>query len=74
MSSYEDESKLVWLDEIHCHACGEPVNAWDKRCSRALGYKNIVCESCIAEEYGISVGELRDTMQTHFGLVPCPGI
>lgn len=42
--------------------------------SRALGYKQIVCEGCIAQEYQIEVEELRDTMKEHFGLIPCPGI
>ena len=50
------------------------MNSWDKRCSRALAYKAIVCEACIAKEYGINVEELRDTMKNHFGLIPCPGI
>ena len=55
-------------------ACGGRVNSWDKRCSRALGYKAIVCEACISKEYGIDVEELRGTMKNHFGLIPCPGI
>lgn len=65
---------LSWYD-IPCPACGAvQTNSWDKRISRALGYKHIVCEACIAREYGQTVDELRDVMENHFGLVPCPGL
>jgi len=65
---------LHWY-EIPCHVCGaEETNSWDKRISRALGYKHIVCEKCIAKEYDVSVEELRQTMEGHFGLLPCPGL
>lgn len=65
---------LNWYD-IPCPVCGaERTNSWDKRISRALKYKHIVCEKCIAKEYGITPEELRDTMKDHFGLLPCPGI
>lgn len=65
---------LNWY-EIPCPVCGaEETNSWDKRISRALGYKHIVCEKCIAKEYNVSVEELRDTMKGHFGLLPCPGL
>lgn len=74
MAAYTNSSKLSWYD-IPCNACGkEETNSWDKRCSRALGYKHIVCEDCIAKEYDLTVEELRDTMRDHFGLLPCPGI
>ena len=74
MAEYSDSRRLKWYD-IPCHACQKPeVNSWDKRCSRALGYRFIVCEDCIAKEYGISVDDLRHTMRAHFGLLPCPGI
>lgn len=74
MAEYTNPKKLSWYD-IPCHCCGkEETNSWDKRCSRALGYKNIVCEDCISKEYGVSVSVLRDTMREHFGLLPCPGI
>lgn len=71
---YSNPKKVTWLYDVQCHSCGGDVNSWDKRCSRALGYKHIVCEKCIAKEYDITVDELRDTMKEHFGLVPCPGI
>ena len=67
-------ARLHWYPDLFCPVCGGRVNSWDKRCSRALGYKHIVCESCIAQEYEIDVEELRDTMKNHFGLIPCPGI
>ena len=71
---YSNPARLHWYPDLACPACGGEVNSWDKRCSRALGYKAIVCEECIAKEYGIDVEELRDTMKNHFGLIPCPGI
>lgn len=71
---YSNPAKLSWYPDISCPVCGEKVNSWDKRCSRALAYMSIVCEKCIAKEYGIDVEELRDTMRNHFGLIPCPGI
>ena len=74
MAEYSDRARLRWYPDICCPACGGEVNSWDKRCSRALGYKAIVCEACISKEYGIDVEELRDTMKNHFGLIPCPGI
>lgn len=74
MAEYSNSNKLYWYD-IPCNVCGkDQTNSWDKRCSRALGYKSIVCEDCIAKEYDVSVEELRDTMREHFGLLPCPGI
>ena len=75
MAEYSDSKKLRWYDDIACCNCGKsPVNSWDKRCSRAVGYKSICCEDCLANEYGCTVDELRDTMREHFGLIPCPGI
>lgn len=71
---YADPAMLRWYPDLICPVCGSDVNSWDKRCSRALGYQSIVCEACIAKEYGLTVAELRDTMVNHFGLVPCPGI
>ena len=71
---YSNPAKLHWLPDLSCPVCGGEVNSWDKRCSRALRYQQIVCECCIAKEYEIDVEELRDTMKEHFGLIPCPGI
>lgn len=71
---YSNPAKLHWYPDLSCPACGGEVNSWDKRCSRALGYQQIVCEDCIAAEYQIEVEELRGTMKEHFGLIPCPGI
>ena len=71
---YSNPAQLRWYPDISCPVCGGKVNSWDKRCSRALGYQQIVCECCIAKEYEIDVEELRDTMKEHFGLIPCPGI
>ena len=52
-SKYSNPAKLHWLPNLSCPVCGGEVNSWDKRCSRALGYQQIVCEDCIAEEYQI---------------------
>lgn len=72
--TYSDAGKLAWYPDIACPVCGGDVNSWDKRCSRALGYRQIVCEGCISEEYQVTVENLRYVMKNHFGLVPCPGI
>lgn len=72
--SFSNPAKLHWHPDLSCPVCGGEVNSWDKRCSRALGYQQIVCESCIVQEYQIEVEEPRDTMKEHFGLIPCPGI
>lgn len=66
--------QLGTYPDIACPVCGGDVNSWDKRCSRALGYRQIVCEGCISEEYQVTVENLRYVMENHFGLVPCPGI
>ena len=75
MPEYSEPKKVIWYDDIPCPVCGaERTNSWEKRISRALGYQAIVCEKCVAKEYGLTVAELRNTMEKHFGLVPCPGI
>ena len=71
---FSSPAKLHWYPDLSCSVCGGEVNSWDKRCSRALGYQQIVCEACLALEYDKDVEELRDTMKEHFGLIPCPGI
>ena len=72
--TYSNPKRVNWLADLQCNICAGEVNSWDKRCSRALGYKSIVCESCIAKEYDVTVQKLRGTLQEHFGLIPCPGI
>ena len=67
-------SHTVWFD-IPCPVCGRTkTNSWEKRISRALNYRGIVCEACIAKEYDLSVDELRAAMESHFGLTPCLGL
>lgn len=58
----------------YCNCCGSGLTSWDLRCSKALGYKNPVCEKCIAKEYGVETEELRDTLESHFGMRPCMGL
>lgn len=65
--------KVRWLDES-CHNCGAGLNSWDARVSKALGYRHKVCEKCVAKEYGMSVTEVREIMEDHFGMRPCQGI
>ena len=36
--------------------------------------KKVIWYDDIPKEYGLTVAELWDTMENHFGLVPCPGI
>jgi len=66
-------NKLKWLD-TYCHICGSQLNSWDARCSKALAYKNPVCESCMAKEYDKDVEELRSSLEDWFGMRPCMGI
>jgi predicted amidophosphoribosyltransferase len=65
--------KVKWLDK-NCHSCGKQINSWDERCSKALGYRHSVCESCIAKEYDVEINDLRATMEDTFGMRPCMGI
>lgn len=52
------EKKGKKIDE-YCNSCGEQLNTWDARISKALAYKYPVCEKCIAKEYDREVDELR---------------
>jgi hypothetical protein len=58
----------------HCHTCNLELTSWDLRCSKALKYRNPLCEKCIAQEYEITPAELRDTLEGHFGMTPCMGL
>ena len=71
--TYSNARKLVWYPDLACPVCGGDVNSWDKRCSRALGYRQIICEGCISEEYQVTVENLRYVMKNHFGLVRVRG-
>ena len=66
-------AKLKWLDK-YCNECGNQLNSWDSRLSKALAYKYPCCESCIAVEYGMTADRLRDCMEDYFGIRPCMGI
>ena len=66
-------AKLAWLDR-YCNKCGNQLNSWDARLSKALAYKYPCCESCIADEYGMTAEELRNRMEDYFGIRPCLGI
>jgi len=57
-----------------CNLCEKRLNSWDLRCSKALGYKNPICEGCIAKEYDKTIEELRVIMKSYFGMIPCLGI
>ncbi len=66
-------NKLKWLDE-NCNVCGSRLNSWDARLSKTLGYRNKICEKCIAKEYDKDVEELRATMEDFYGMRPCSGL
>lgn len=66
-------AKVRWLDK-YCNVCGKQLNSWDARVSKALAYKNPVCESCIAKEYDMDVEEVRYKMENFFDMRPCQGI
>ncbi len=65
--------KVRWLDEP-CPICGGRMNSWDVKIGKALGYKNTICEKCVAKEYNRSVDEIREIMEDYFGIRPCKGI
>lgn len=65
--------KVKWLDE-NCNVCGNQINSWDVKCSKALAYKIKVCEHCIAKEYDMDVDALRNKLENFFGMRPCMGI
>lgn len=65
--------KAKWTDSI-CNICGNQLNSWDMRLSKALAYRYPVCESCIAAEYGMDREALRSRMEDFFGMRPCQGI
>lgn len=67
------EKKGKNIDE-YCNSCGEQLNTWDARISKALAYKYPVCEKCIAKEYDREVDELRSYFERVFGMRPCMGI
>lgn len=66
-------AKVRYLDQ-YCHVCERQLNSWDARLSKVLAYKNPLCESCIANEYGMEANELRTRMEDYFGMRPCQGI
>jgi len=72
--TYSDAGKLAWYPDIVGPVCGGDVNSWDKRCSRALGYRQIVCEGCISEEYGYDAshfpGDGGGEKQRYAGIPP----
>ncbi|KLU61860.1 hypothetical protein CEB3_c17780 [Peptococcaceae bacterium CEB3] len=55
-------------------SCGQELTSWDIRCSKALGYKNPVCEKCLAQEYEVSIDEVRGRLEDFFGMRPCQGL
>lgn len=65
--------KMRWLDE-ECNICGQKLNSWDARLSKALTYQNKVCEKCIANEYDMDVDKLRSYFEDVFGMKPCTGL
>lgn len=65
--------KVKLLDK-YCNCCEGQLNTWDAKLSKALAYKNPVCEKCIAKEYDMEVDALRNKMEDFFGIRPCIGI
>lgn len=58
----------------YCHSCGQELTSWEIRCSKALAYRNYVCEQCIAKEYDLTPDEFRDKLEDYFGMRPCRGL
>lgn len=62
------------VDE-QCNACDQQLNTWDIKIAKAVGYtQSFPCERCMAKEYDMTVEELRDYFEDHFGMRPCKGI
>lgn len=57
-----------------CNVCGSRLNSWDVRISKALQYKYLVCEKCIAKEYDMNTDDLRAFFEKMFDMRPCVGI
>lgn len=77
MKEVQKTAEAVQVSEStgeNCNACGGLLNSWDKRCSKALAYKNPVCEKCIAAEYDMNTDDLRERLEGFFGMRPCVGI
>lgn len=73
IDKYDTTNKLTWSDE-ECIECDSRLNSWDIRISKALLIIPHKCESCTAEEYGMTVDGLRARMLEEFGMEPCKGI
>lgn len=58
----------------YCNGCDCELTSWDLRCSKALAYKNPLCEVCIAKEYDKTTDEIRDALEDYFGMRPCQGL
>ena len=67
------EKRLTWTEK-QCHVCGRKINSWDLRLDKALAYKNLTCERCVAKEYDMEAEALRDYMENFFGMRPCVGL
>jgi hypothetical protein len=68
------EQKGVRCTGQYCNTCGKELTSWDLRCSKALAYKLPLCEGCIAKEYEKTADEVRDIMESYFGMRPCQGL
>ena len=64
---------VKWIDQ-NCNVCGRQLNSWDAKISKALMYKNAVCEKCVANEYDMDVDSLRSYFEDVFGMRPCAGL
>lgn len=73
MTDENTSHKIKWLDE-YCEYCGEQLNSWDKRVAKVLYFQFPICESCMAEEYGMTKDYLRNRMLDRFGMRPCEGL
>ena len=62
------------MNETECRLCSKQLNNWDRRLSRTLAYKQPLCEVCIAAEYDMEKGELRERMKQFYDIRPCQGI
>lgn len=66
------EQRVRWLDE-NCHYCGEQMNTWDMKLTKAFKTHNC-CEKCFCKIYDMDQDAFRGRMEDYFGIRPCKGI
>lgn len=59
--------------EEYCKTCGNKMNSWDMRLSKAFKVYN-TCENCFCSIYDMDQQAFRKKMEDYFDMRPCKGI